>query len=183
MKKSLGGTLDRVSLLKILEGRIYEHAVFPTGKIKFSPELLKACEANICGKYNRCWTCPPAVKQEELKKKITGFSHVFVFTTKADLEDSFDFEGMMSAKGEHDRITAELHERFSRTNPVFGAGGCNICETCAFPEPCRFPERIYSSIEAVGINVTELSKEGGVRYNNGENTVTYFSMILFNDTF
>jgi predicted metal-binding protein len=74
-----------------------------------------------------------------------------------------------------------MHETFGGANPVFGAGGCNICEQCAYPEPCRFPDKTYSSIEASGINVTELSRAAEIQYNNGANTVTYFSMILFNE--
>jgi len=175
-----------------LDGRAFEYAVIPTRSLSFSPELLKACEANVCGKYNRSWTCPPAIgPMEKQRERILLYNSAFVFTTKADLDDSFDYEGMMRAKDCHDKLTAEMHERFGKTNPVFGAGGCKLCdsevadgkiaETCAYPEPCRFPDRIYSSIEAAGIDVTELSRAGGIRYNNGENTITYFSMVLFNE--
>jgi len=38
-----------------LEGRACECAVIPTSAITFSPELLEACVANVCGKYNKCW--------------------------------------------------------------------------------------------------------------------------------
>jgi len=107
-----------------------------------------------------------------------SFASAFVFTTKSELDDSFDYEGMMKAKEQHDRLTVEVRERFGR-NPVYGAGSCSICKTCAYPQPCRFPDKKISSIEAAGINVTELSRIGGLRYNNGQNTVTYFSMILF----
>ena len=110
-----------------------------------------------------------------------AYSSVFIFTTKSSLEDSFDYDGMMKAKKYHDRLTAEMHERYGKDNPVFGAGSCLICKTCAYPDPCRFPDKTFSSIEAAGINVTELSRSGGIHYNNGENTVTYFSMILFNE--
>jgi predicted metal-binding protein len=165
-----------------LKGRVFEYAAVSTGSIAFSPELLKACERNLCGKYNTCWTCPPAVgPMETLMEKIKRFSHTFVFTTKTDLEDSFDYEGMMKAKEYHDLVTREMHGKFGRDNPVFGAGSCKICEKCAYPEPCRHPDKIYPSIEAAGINVTELSRAAGVHYNNGENTVTYFTMILYNE--
>ena len=168
------------AFVKALEGRAFEYAVLPTEAISFSPELLKACATNVCGKYNSCWSCPPAAGPlETQKKKITSFSSAFVFTTKGSLEDSFDYEGMMMAKDYHNSLTEELREKFGKTNPVYGAGGCRICEKCAYPEPCRFPEKIYTPIEAAGINVTELSRAGDLRYNNGENTVTYFSMILF----
>ncbi|MDR2701873.1 MAG: DUF2284 domain-containing protein [Spirochaetaceae bacterium] len=164
-----------------VKGRAFEYAVIPTAAIHFTPELLKACQSNVCGNYNKCWTCPPAIGQpEDQKKKITAFSSAFVFTTKASLEDSFDYEGMMKAKERHDGLSAQMHEKFGKTNPVYGAGGCTVCKTCAYPQPCRFPEKAYSSIEAAGINVSELSRAAGLRYNNGENTITYFSMILFN---
>ena len=169
-------------LKQALEGQAFEHAVVSTRAIRFSPELYKACEANVCGKYNKSWTCPPAIGTiEKQKERILAFSSAFVFTTKADLEDSFDFEGMMQAKDYHDELTARMHKRFGGTNPVFGAGGCKICETCAYPDPCRFPDRIYSAIEAAGIDVAELSRTGGLHYNNGESTITYFSMVLFNE--
>jgi predicted metal-binding protein len=163
-----------------LNNRACEYAVIPTSAITFSRELLKACEANLCGNYNKCWTCPPATGPMERQiEKITAFSSAFVFTTMAKLEDSFDYEGMVKAKDYHNQLTAEMHKRFGKNNPVYGAGGCTVCETCAYPEPCRFPEKAYSSVESAGINVTELSRAGNLRYNNGESTVTYFSMILF----
>jgi predicted metal-binding protein len=166
---------------KFLKGRAFEYAVIPTVDIVFSNELLKACETNTCGMYNKCWTCPPASGSiEKQKERITSFSSAIVFTTKYDLEDSFDYDGMMKGKDNHFLLTCELHEKFGKTNPVYGAGACSLCDTCAYPEPCVFPEKIFSSIEAAGIDVTCLSKAGKLRYNNGENTVTYFSLILFN---
>ena len=165
-----------------LSGRAFECAVIATRDIRFSPELLKACESNVCGSYNKSWSCPPAVDSPEQQKETVGaFSSAFVFTTKGDLEDSFDYEGMLNAKDRHNRLTSEMHERFGKTNPVYGAGSCKVCKTCAYPEPCRFPEKTYPAVEAAGINVTELSRAGGIRYNNGPNTVTYFSMILFDE--
>ena len=166
-------------MLKALQGRVFEFAFVPTGDIVFSPELLKACEQNTCGKYNASWTCPPACGSiEENKEKILSFSHALVFTTKGDLEDSFDYEGMTRTGREHRLLTMEMHELFGKTNPVFGAGSCKVCDKCAYPAPCRFPDKPFFSIEAMGINVSDLSRSGGLRYNNGENTVTYFSMIL-----
>ena len=163
-----------------LTGRAFEFAVIPTSALNFYREVVEACEKNVCGNYNKCWTCPPAIGSlQTLKEKITAFQNAFVFTTKYNLEDSFDYEGMMRAKDQHNKLTSAMHARFGKTNPVYGAGACKLCEKCAFPEPCRFPEKIFPSIEAAGINVTELSRSAGIKYNNGENTVTYFSMILF----
>jgi len=170
--------------IKALEGRAFEYAVIPAKKINFCRELLKACEANLCRKYNTCWTCPPALgPMEDQIKKIMSFSSALVFTTKYQLEDAFDFDGMQIAYKNHIKLTREMHEKFGKTNPVYGAGGCTICEDmgakCAYPQPCIYPEKIFPSVEAAGINVSDLSRAGNLRYNNGENTVTYFSMILF----
>jgi predicted metal-binding protein len=116
---------------------------------------------------------------DEQKKKIQAHKKAFVFTTKYELEDSFDYEGMVKAKEIHNGLTREIFEKFGEDHPVYGAGGCKLCPECACPEPCRHPGKTFSSIEAAGINVTELSLAAKVKYNNGPNTITYFSMILY----
>jgi predicted metal-binding protein len=165
-----------------LRGKAWEWGVISTGDLIFSPELHKACEQNVCGNYNKNWGCPPGNGTlEELKAKILAFPKAMVFTTKYDQEDSFDFEGMQVAGENHRKLTVEIMERFGKTNPVYGAGCCTICKECSYPEPCRFPGKAVSAVEAAGISVGDLSRTAGVKYNNGEATVTYFSMILFNE--
>jgi predicted metal-binding protein len=165
---------------KILSGRVCEYAVIPTSALVFSEDVVKACEANRCGHYNKCWTCPPGVGTlNEQKEKILAYKSACIFTTKYELEDSFDYEGMVKAKDIHNLVVNEAHEKVGETNPVYGAGACRVCETCSYPEPCRFPGKCVSSIEAAGIDVTQLSRAGNIKYNNGPNTVTYFSMVLF----
>jgi predicted metal-binding protein len=172
----------------ILAGRAHEQSVVPVGALVFSAELLKACESNTCGHYNTCWTCPPASgTMEEQRKKILAWPQAFIFTTKYDLDDSYDIEGMEAGRETHMGLTVELKEKLGDAAGVYGAGSCPYCKPkgegerryCSFPDPCRFPEKMISSIEAAGINVTELSRSAGIKYNNGPNTVTYFSMVLF----
>jgi predicted metal-binding protein len=119
---------------------------------------------------------------EEQRKKIQGFEKAFVFSTKQDLESPFDFDGMFfKALVAHQHLTSEMYQRFSPAHPVYGAGSCCLCKECARPEPCRFPEKRVSSLEAAGIDVTALSRTTGIGYNNGDFTVTYFSIILFDE--
>jgi len=160
--------------------RIHEFAHLPALSLVFSAELLKPCQANACGKYNKSWTCPPACGTfEEQRDKILSYKNVFVFTTKHDLEDSFDYEGMTKSKDFHSLLTLEFKKKLGDAYPVYGAGSCPVCNgNCSFPAPCLFPEKRIGSIEAACINVTELSKSAGISYNNGKNTVTYFSIIL-----
>nr|AGS53457.1 hypothetical protein [uncultured bacterium contig00027] len=159
-------------------------AVIKTAALVFSPQLLDYCKSNSCGMYNKTWTCPPACETfDEQKKRILSFDNALVFTTKFDLEDSFDFEAMTNGRELHTLLTIEFRKRLDGIPGfpacLFGAGSCPVCKPCAFPEPCPFPEKRIGSIEAAGINVTELSKAAGIAYNNGPNTVTYFSMCVF----
>ena len=168
--------------VEALGGRAWEWGIISTSDIVFSPELRKACEQNICGSYNKNWGCPPGNGTlEELMKKVLAFPKAIVFTTKYNLEDSFDFDGMKEGGRIHKDLTLEMQARFGKTNPVLGAGCCEVCPKCSFPEPCRFPDKRVIAVEAAGISVGELSRTAGVKYNNGESTVTYFSMVLFDE--
>ena len=56
----------------------------------------------------------------------------------------------------------------------------NLCEQAkADGLPCRFPQKAIPSLEAHGIHVSKLAEACGMRYINGQNTVTYFGAVLF----
>ena len=140
------------------------------------------CKQNYCGMYGKTWTCPPAVGElSALKEKCLAYKNAFVFTTKHEIEDSFDIEGMGLAREKHGDIEKELLSALQGQNFLcLGAGACNVCKTCTYPTaPCRFPTRARTSMEACGISVVDLAKEVDINYVNGANTVTYFSLILY----
>ena len=62
-----------------------------------------------------------------------------------------------------------------------GAGSCTLCgDSCTYPKsPCRYPKRARRSMEACGMDVAALAKDCGINYINGENTVTYFSVLFW----
>ena len=157
---------------------VHEKAILPVTALVFSPALLESCKTNVCGYYNKSWVCPPACESvEEQKKKIFSHKNLLVFTTMHALEDSFDYDGMSKGRELHSLLTLELKKILNTS--VYGAGNCPICKTCAFPSPCIHPEKRIGSVEAVGIDVTSLSKAAGIAYNNGQNTVTFFSIAVF----
>ena len=174
----------RELLKKLTDGKIFQSAFLPTSEINFSKQVREACECNYCGKYAKNWACPPGVGEiAELKKRYTAFETVFVFTTKHDLEDDYDFDGMMEGRKEHGKILDYVREELDRSGLKYAAlcpGACDICEKCTYPDaPCRFPLKMIPSVEACGIDVTDLARSGGINYKNGEKTVTYFSCIFF----
>ena len=164
---------------------IHQLGVLDTDKLSFSTGVRELCEANSCGHYNRSWTCPPGVGTfEECKAKILTFNKMFVYTTKHQLEDSFDIEGMEDGKRVHGEISARIRDFFKENYQgemlILSADGCNICEKCTYPDaPCRFPDRSFPSVESYGVEVYRLAQELEINYINGVNTVTYFGCIAF----
>lgn len=162
---------------------IHQYKIITPSDIPFSQTVIDACKANMCGKYGTCWTCPPGVGTlDELEKKIKSYKTAVVFTCKYDLEDCFDFEGMVEGQKSAKRVLYSITEELKTAGETFfalGCEGCGICEKCTYPDaPCRFPEKAIASVEAFGINVVELARNIGINYNNGVNTVTYFCIIL-----
>ena len=169
-----------------LEEGAHKAAVVAIGDVPTDPELRKFCEQNVCHSYGKNWACPPDVgTAEEVIRDLYGFSHLLVFQYIGQLEDSFDLEGMGEAAETHrDLMTRfrEVADRIELPRRLYlGAGGCRICPVCArvTDEPCRFPEKRMASLESYCINVSGLAKAAGMKYVNGENTVTYFGGMLF----
>ncbi len=162
--------------------------IIHVSRIPFDNEVRKLCEQNMCGKFGQSWTCPPASGTvEELQRRLTGFSHFLIFYKVYNLEDSFDWEGMMqSVKDFQSKILRlQKHIKIKHENPDFiilGAGACQVCETCTYPlqADCRFPEEALFSVEAFGIDVMKMMKDNGMKYNNGSNTVTYIGGLFYN---
>ncbi len=155
--------------------------------IVLSREFLDACEVNRCGVYGKCYVCPPDVGDiDTLMARVREFSHALLLQTVSPLEDSYDFEGMVDAGKRHSRLTRDLWARIKPLLPTdsicLSKGGCGFCKVCAklTGEPCRSPENALPSLEAYGISVSETVAKTSLKYINGQNTVTYFSLILFN---
>ena len=155
--------------------------------IQFEPAFRQACESNACGNYGKCWMCPPdAGPIDELIARAKGFEYALVYQTIGQLEDSYDFEGMMEAAAVHSRVSEALRPVFASAGFSaalhLGAGGCHVCAGCAKKtnEPCRHPDLAMASLETYGVNVSQLAKLCGMKYINGANTVTYFGALFFN---
>ena len=157
-----------------------------TELLPFDQSLIKLCEMNTCGNYGKNYMCPPFVgKTEELIQEAKKYKKALVFQKIYPIKDSFDIEGMNSAKENFNKCVQQV-KKFCNENVdshlVLGAGGCLLCEVCGVitNQPCRFPEDAVASLESYAIFVSNLASICDMKYINGVNTVTYFSAVLYN---
>ncbi len=173
-------------LLEVKNTQAFKVNIIKVDAIETNANFRAMCDKNFCGMYGKCYTCPPIVGDiNELISKVKSYDYALVYQTVSKIEDSFDFEGMIVAKKATNSITQKIRKIF-QCYEIFnalhlGAGGCGVCNQCAIltNEPCRFPNLAIPSLEAYGINVSQLAKASNMKYINGNNTVTYFGSVLF----
>lgn len=165
---------------------VYQYGCVNTSGIRFLPEVRGMCEANTCRQYGKTWACPPAIGTvEECRARVQQYEKMLVFSVKCDLEDSFDYEGMVEGGKRFKRICRAIHKAVSQELDdylLLSNEGCDQCRECTYPgAPCRFPELTHGALEGYGILVSELAGQAGIRYINGANTVTYFGGLAYHE--
>jgi predicted metal-binding protein len=160
--------------------------VFPAKDIKFDPIFRDMCKQNVCGRYGKNYMCPPHNGEiEKLKEDALSYDSTVLIQTIHNIEDSFDFEGMTEGGEIHDKNTAVIKKYLEENLKydkmlILGAGGCKLCEKCGVLDnsPCKFPDKAISSVEGYCMNVADMTNSHGLKYINGENTVSYVSVFL-----
>lgn len=146
-------------------------------------DVRAMCAENKCGAYGKNWTCPPAIgTTEDCQRKILQYQHGILLQTVGHTTKAVDSKCYRETEQRHLRNFHALAEAMSIPFPdalFLGSGGCRICKQCAYPEPCRFPEKAVSSMEGYGLFVTQVCREAGVPYHYGDGTITYTACILF----
>ena len=161
-------------------------AVFPAAEIKFDGIFRKMCKDNLCGRYGRNYKCPPFIGEpEDLKNEVLSYETAVLIQTIYPLEDSYDFEGMTEGGRVHSENIDKTREYIQNNLPhekmlALGAGGCSICPKCGTTDniPCRFPDKAIASVEGYCMDVANMTNSHGLKYINGENTVSYVAVFL-----
>jgi predicted metal-binding protein len=161
-------------------------SVITASDIPLDRQFREMCAVNACGVYGKCWMCPPDIGEiDELMAQIKEYDHALVYQTVTPLEDSFDYEGMIAARRGMSVLSQKMRKVFATPDITralhLSVGGCGVCEECTkkIGEPCRHPDLAMPSLEAYGVNVSEMARVAGMKYINGQNTVTYFGAVLF----
>ena len=161
-------------------------AVFPADEIKFDDIFRDMCKQNLCGSYGKNYKCPPHIGEPgDLQKEALSYKTALLIQTIYPIEDSYDFEGMneggtvhaenIKKAGKYIKENADFEKML-----VLGAGGCRLCPQCGAIDgtPCRFPENAISSVEGYCMDVAHMTGSHGLKYINGENTVSYVAVFL-----
>jgi predicted metal-binding protein len=145
-------------------------------------DVRSMCAADKCRAYGRNWTCPPHCGTlEDCSAQIRRNSRGILLQTTGTTAKTIDTKAYRRTEALHLKLFYSLAEEIKQAHPdalCLGAGGCRICKICAYPEPCRFPERACSSMEGFGLFVTQVCRDNGAPYHYGENTITYTACIL-----
>ena len=151
--------------------------------LKFMPEVRDMCSVDRCHQYGKNWRCPPGCGSiEDAAARAAQYSCGVLVQTIGNMEDDFDYETIQETAETHKSNFAILVGKVkAREHDILpmGAGTCSLCETCTYPDnPCRFPDKSISSMEAYGLWVSKVCELSGVPYNNGKQTITYTSCYL-----
>lgn len=168
-----------------IEAGAKKAAIIRTEDIVLSSVFRDICAGNTCGKYGRCWMCPPDIGEiDALMARLKGYEQGLLYQTVYAIEDSFDIEGMGEAAVRHARVSQAVNDAVKPLLPGclhLSCGGCNLCERCAKldDQPCRMPEKALPPMEGYGIDVYQTVRPTDLKYTNGQNTVTFFGIVLF----
>jgi predicted metal-binding protein len=120
--------------------------------IVFDPRPLLKCMYG-CSDWGKRWTCPSSAKglrpweaERILKRYNWG---ILIHTDNARLAHEISYKVEMAA--------------FFDDYPLaFSMIDCYLCETCAFPEPCRNPKKARPEAMGLGIDVYATAKKQGL---------------------
>lgn len=174
-----------IRLVKALGAQDAEY--FPLSRIVLDARFREICRSNDCGRYDRCYMCPPDLGDiHVLMDQVRTFPHAVIYQSIAPLEDSFDYEGMMAAGEDHARFSGKIHgavKDILSGKSLHLSSGCRLCERCGKLDglPCRHPDQALGSVSGYGIDVYQTVKDSRLKYVNGENTVTYFGILFFTE--
>ena len=165
---------------------LYVYFYIDPKQLAFSDRIRYICQAE-CPMYGKTWACPPAVGSvEQCREKCLGYQSCLLVGTVTETDDISNMEKTLATRPEHEQLTNEIRQllRDQGVEPyILSTEACAVCESCAYLEgkPCRMPERMHPCLESHGINLIPTLEENGLEFQYGENIITWYSLLFFND--
>lgn len=171
---------------QLAELPLYVYEFIDPAKLEFSDRIRWICE-HECPMYGKTWACPPAVGSvETCRGKCKSYVNCLLISTIVEVADISDIDATLATRGDHEAVTNRVRDLLRQQGVesyVLSTEACAECDRCAYLEgqPCRFPDRMHPCVESHGINVLALLDEMGLAFQYGENVVTWFSLLFFNE--
>ena len=179
--------MDREKLeQQLAELPLYIYTYVDPKSIEFSDRIRWICE-HECPMYGKSWACPPGVGEVgECAKKCQSYQNCLMIGTITETADISNMVETLKTRPAHERITNQVRDlmREQGVNPyILSTEACAVCERCAILDgmPCRMPGRMHPCVESHGINLIPTLEENGLEFNYGENIVTWYSLLFFNE--
>ena len=128
---------------KALEAGATDARLLETHQVVFDPRSHLKCRFG-CGRWGKFWTCPPhlGISLENFKEGFDRYKTAIIIKT----DDP--------QKGQD--VTLAIEKEAMLTGGcifAFGLALCVQCETCAYPEPCRYPHLARPAMDAFGVDI------------------------------
>ena len=165
---------------------LYIYTYVDPNSIEYSDRIRWICE-NECPMYGKTWACPPGVGTvAECSAKCRSYTGCLMIGTITETEDIANIEQTLKTRPEHEALTNQIRDLFRQQGIepyILSTEACSVCERCAIldGEPCRKPERMHPCLESHGINLIPTLEENDLNFNYGDNIVTWYSLIFFNE--
>jgi len=154
--------------------------------LEFSERIRWICQ-NECPRYGKSWACPPGVGSvTQCKAKCLAYNNCLVVGTITECDDIANIDATLATRGDHEAVTNQVRElmRQQGVEPyILSTDSCAICESCTYPQgkPCRHADVMHPCIESHGINIIPTLEANGLEFQYGENIITWYSMLFFNE--
>lgn len=165
---------------------LYVYEFITPEDLEFSERIRWICE-HECPMYGRSWACPPGVGTvEHCKGKCFSYNSCLMIATITEVSDITNIHETLATRPAHEKITNQVRDLMRRqgVDPyILSTEACAECSRCAILDglPCRLPGRMHPCVESHGINLIHTLEENGLDFQYGDNIVTWYSMLFFND--
>lgn len=181
-KIELTNLTEKLKTIALKTG-FWETGMIQIDTLHYNSVVRKIC-IEKCQYYGTSWACPPAVGTlEQCRKRCEQYDYMMLFSGKYEIEDFFNSAKLLESISWFKKMVERFDKKISNflsSYILLSNEGCGVCQSCTWPDaPCRFPDKLYHSIEGYGFNINQLADYAKMRYNNGQNTITYFGALLF----
>ena len=165
---------------------LYTYFYIDPKQLEFSERIRYICKAE-CPMYGKTWACPPAVGEvAQCREKCLGYDQCLMIGTITETEDIGNMAATLATRHDHEKLTNQVRDfmREQGINPyILSTEACAVCDRCAFLDglPCRMPGKMHPCVESHGINLIPTLEENGLPFQYGDNMVTWYSLLFFNE--